>query len=129
MIKILLSIMVLIFPFSSAMSTQKNHLDRCKKLASTYANVIAETQYPKTEKERKAPFKVNSVNEVTNAYFKEAGYNAKKLADMQKYDPSVVYGVSLISLDKWDCQYYVAFGINSSNKCTFKKVEFHHCAI
>jgi hypothetical protein len=120
MIKIFLSIILFFIPLSVSAASEVNDASddstTCSKLALTYANSIAEIQFPKTGKKIKAPFKEISVDEVPSSYFKEAG-NAK----------NIIYGVALKSSDKWDCQYYVTLSNEAHNRCDFKKVELDHC--
>lgn len=100
----------------------------CKKLASSYADVIASAKYTEEKIEPTPPFKVISADESTEVYFKEFGYDKKKIAEIKKYDPVKIYAVSLESSDQWQCVYYVTLSITPDNKCSFKTVSQHHCA-
>jgi hypothetical protein len=130
MTKIFLTVLLLALPFASAAER-----GMCNKMAQDYAMVIANMQYPKTNKENKAPFKINTVNEVTESHLLETGKNKKQIAEMQKIDPVEIYAVSLLSADKWDCLYYVTVSVPVDfvnpalqQQCRFRTITAHHCA-
>jgi hypothetical protein len=98
------------------------------KIAGDYAALMANKQFTKKGEFAKAPFKIQTFQEVTELYFQAQGYTPEKIKDIETYSPVAVYAVSLRSANQWDCEYYVTLKLEAERKCTFSSVSFDHCA-
>lgn len=121
-----LFVVLLLCPAANGAKTKKA---LCQSdVASAYALAIATKQYAQPSSFAKKPFKVKEVSEVTDYYFKEAGMDAKKIAESQKNNPVEVHQVILESVNHWECIYYVTLSTAQSRYCDFSAISFHFCS-